>query len=306
MTLPESRYTIQRMEKDFTRTAARALLPPRPDDGHKGTFGHVFVIGGARGYSGAVIMAALAAGRSGVGLVTVGVPRPLGDIVSGHLLTGMTRMLDATPAESIAREAVEPALEFARGKDAVVLGPGLSQHPDTQAFALEFVRRCPVPMLIDADGLNALATAVDTLKRVQAPVVLTPHPGEMARLVGGSTQDVLKDRTRTAVYFAERFGCTLVLKGRRTLVAHAGEVFANTTGNSGMATGGTGDVLSGIIGGLMAQGMAPRDAALLGVYAHGLAGDLAAADKTRRGLIATDLIDYLPLAWQRLEGDENV
>jgi hydroxyethylthiazole kinase-like uncharacterized protein yjeF len=289
------------MEKEIGFALAKSLLPERPDNGHKGTFGHVFVVGGARGFTGAVVMAAMGAARAGAGLVTAGVPRPLGDAVASHLVVGMTRLLDATDAESVAREALEPALEFAKDKSAVVLGPGLSQHPDTQAFAVEFVRRCPVPMLLDADGLNALSTAVDTLKRVQAPVVLTPHPGEMARLVGGATKDVLKDRARTAAYFAERFGCTLVLKGRRTLVAHAGEVFVNPTGNSGMATGGTGDVLSGVIGGLMAQGKSTFEAALLGVFAHGLAGDLAAERLTQRGLIATDLLDFLPAAWKRLE-----
>lgn len=292
------------MGHEFSFAEARALLPERPEDGHKGTFGHVFVVGGARGFTGAVVMAAMGAARSGAGLVTVGVPRAVGDVVASHMVVAMTLMLESTPTESIAREALEPALEFAKDKSAVVLGPGMSQHPDTRAFVLEFVRRCPVPMLVDADGLNALSTDVETLKGAASGIVLTPHPGEMARLAGGTVSEVQKDRVGAALDFAGRYGCTVVLKGYRTLIAGGGGAFINTTGNSGMATGGTGDVLSGLIGGLLAQGLAPLDAARLGVYVHGLAGDLCAAAMSGRGLIATDLLGYLPAAWARMENDE--
>lgn len=289
------------MEQEIDLAKARILLPSRPDDAHKGTFGHVFVVGGSRGFTGAVVMAAMAAARSGAGLVTVGVPRPLGDVVASHLVVAMSRMLDSTPAESIARAALEDALSFAEDKDAVVLGPGMSQDPDTRAFVLEFIRRCPVPLLVDADGLNCLAADVDALRQARAPVVVTPHPGEMARLTGAGIADVQKDRVRTALGFAERYGCAVILKGHRTVVAGDGEVRINTTGNSGMATGGTGDVLSGLVGGLMAQGLSALDASLLGVCVHGLAGDIAMAEKTGRALIATDLVEALPAAWARLE-----
>lgn len=289
------------MDSHTDLAKARSLLPARPEDAHKGTFGHVFVVGGSRGFTGAVIMAAEAAARSGAGLVTVGVPRPLGDIVAGHLVVAMSRMLEATPEESIAREALEDALEFAQDKDAAVLGPGVSQHPETRAFVLEFVRRCPVPLLVDADGLNALATDPGALRQARVPVIVTPHPGEMARLTGGSVGEVQRDRLGTARDFAARYGCTVVLKGHHTVVADAGETRVNSTGNAGMATGGTGDVLSGLVGGLLAQGMHPLDAATLGAYVHGLAGDIATGEKTGRGLIATDLIDALPAAWARME-----
>ncbi|MCX5771579.1 MAG: NAD(P)H-hydrate dehydratase, partial [Candidatus Hydrogenedentes bacterium] len=165
------------------------------------------------------------------------------------------------------------------------------------------------PMLIDADGLNALARQPDTLLEAAGPRVLTPHPGEMARITGMKVSQVLEAREQVAAAFAGRYSCTLVLKGHNTLVVgpEPGRglrgPFINTTGNSGLASGGTGDVLSGLIGGLMAQGMGPLDAALLGVYVHGLAGDLAAAAKTQRAMIASDVINALPDAWRLLEQD---
>lgn len=281
---------------------ARSLLPVRPADGHKGTFGHVFVAGGARGYTGAVKMAALAAARSGAGLVTAGIPETLADVIAASLLEVMTLPLPATDTAGLSDAGVAAALEFAAGRDAVVLGPGIGQHPQTQRFVLEFAAACPAPLVIDADGLNALCGDLGVLRRVQAPVILTPHPGEMARLTGRTVRDVQSGRERIAAAFAVQYGCIVVLKGHGTVVAAPeASLHINTTGNAGMATGGTGDVLSGLTGGLLAQKMAPLDAALLGVYTHGLAGDLAAAEKTQRGMIASDLIDMLPAAWHKLE-----
>ena len=280
---------------------AKSLVPARPQDGHKGTFGHLYVIAGSRGFTGAPKLVADAAARSGVGLVTVGVPAPLGDIVAAALIEPMSMLLPATKKESIAFEAVDAALSFAKDKQAVALGPGLSQHPDTQRFAVEFVRACPVPMVIDADGLNALCNNLDMLNETQHPSILTPHPGEMARLCGEDTANVQRDRETTASTFAKLHNCIVVLKGHRTVVANPdGEVNVNTTGNAGLATGGTGDVLTGLIGGLLAQGMRALDAATLGVYLHGLAGDLAAKAKTERGMIASDVVDRIPNAWQAL------
>ncbi|MEK7792900.1 MAG: NAD(P)H-hydrate dehydratase [Candidatus Hydrogenedentota bacterium] len=282
--------------------AVRPLLPPRPADAHKGTFGHVFIVAGSRGFSGAAKLAALAAGRSGVGLVTVGVPRSLGDIVGAGLLEAMTFMLPATKEETLSREGLDSALEFASTKNAVALGPGLSQHSETAAFVREFAVGCPVPLLIDADGLNCLSGSMGIVAARTADTVLTPHPGEMARLTGLSTKEVQADREGVAARFAASWGCVVVLKGAGTVVAVPnGEVFVNTTGNSGMATGGTGDVLTGLIGGLLAQGMTALDAALLGVYLHGFAGDLAAREMTQSGLIASDIVDHLGNAWRMLE-----
>jgi ADP-dependent NAD(P)H-hydrate dehydratase / NAD(P)H-hydrate epimerase len=281
---------------------AKSLLRERPADAHKGTFGHLFVLAGSRGFTGAAKLVCEAAMRSGVGLVTLGVPNPLADCIASALTETMTLPLAATIAESFTKDALEPALAFARDKQAVALGPGLSQHPSTQAFVLAFVKRCPVPMLIDADGLNALASSPDALCDISAPRVLTPHPGEMARLLKKTTADVQRDRPAAASEATRRFQCVVVLKGHRTIIATpGGELFENTTGNAGLAKGGTGDVLAGLIGGLLAQGMSPRDAAILGVYVHGLAGDYAAAAKTQRGMVAMDVVHALHEAWRHLE-----
>ena len=297
------------MASEITLSAAQKLLPKRPADAHKGTFGHVFVVAGSRGFTGAVKLCCDAAMRSGAGLVTAGVAAPLGDVVGSAFHEPMSLLLPSTPEETVSRDAVGPAVEFARGKESVVLGPGLSRNAETQEFVLEFVRLVRSPMLIDADGLNAFAGRPDFLLKSPGPRVLTPHPGEMGRLAGMRASEVVANREGVAIALAGKYSCTVVLKGRNTLVVGAGaggEIegpFVNTTGNNGLASGGTGDVLSGVIGGLMAQGMRPVDAAVLGVYVHGLAGDLAAGKKTQRGMIASDVIEALPDAWRLLEQD---
>ena len=290
------------MTRSLDREQAHALLPQRPAEGHKGTFGHVFILAGSRGFTGACRLTCEAATRSGAGLVTAGVPAPLADVVAGFLVEAMSLPLPATAAESIASSALEPALQFAASKQAVVLGPGLSQDVDTAEFVRQFVRQCPVPLLVDADGLNALGADGATLLDGPAPRVITPHPGEMARLTGRSADAIQDDRETAAQDFAQRCGCTVVLKGAGTIVASSdAEPWLNTTGNAGLASGGTGDVLSGLIGGLMAQGMAGHDASALGVYLHGLAGDLAAEALTQRGMVTSDVIERLPAAWRFLE-----
>lgn len=287
----------------LTKHLVRSLLPARPRDAHKGTFGHLFVIAGSRGFVGAAKMAGLAAARSGAGLVTLGVPKSLGDVVAAGAMELMTLPLPGTRDESISREAIAVALKFAKDKSAVAIGPGLSQRKSTQEFVRKFVAKCSAPMVIDADGLNAVAGHLDVVRRADSPPILTPHPGEMARLCECSTEDVQKDRTGIARKFASAHRCVVVLKGHHTVVAGpGGEVFENRTGNSGMATGGTGDVLTGVLGGLLAQGLGALDAAKLGVYLHGLAGDLAAAELTERGMIAGDVLHRIPAAWRLIEG----
>ncbi len=288
---------------ELTKQNVRPLLPVRPRDAHKGVFGHLFVIAGSRGFTGAAQLAGLAAARSGVGLVTLGTPQSLANVVATGALELMTLPLPATRAEGISSEALRPALKFAQDKSAVAIGPGLSQQVSTQTFVRAFVAKCAPPAVIDADGLNALAGHTRVIKNLASPCIVTPHPGEMARLCDMSTDKVQKNREDIAAKFAKEHGCVVVLKGQKTIVAAPdGDVFVNPTGNSGMATGGTGDVLTGIIGALLAQGLPQLDAARLGVYTHGLAGDLAAAERTERGLIAGDVIEKLPAAWRYIEG----
>lgn len=290
------------MSHPITLQLVRERLPARPVDGHKGVFGHVFILAGSRGFTGAAKLAAEAASRSGVGLVTVGCPRTLADVIALALYEAMSLPLPATAEETLSLEALDPALSFALDKQAVVLGPGLSQHPDTRQFVLAFVRQCPVPMVVDADALNCLGPAPEILAEAKAPVLITPHPGEMARLASCSTASVQADRDGFARRMAQRCNCVVALKGHRTVIASPnGDVLINPTGNAGLASGGTGDVLAGLVGGLLAQGISPHDAALIGVYTHGLAADIAVKSTTQRGLIARDVTHALPMAWQFLE-----
>jgi NAD(P)H-hydrate epimerase len=219
----------------------------------------------------------------------------------------MTEPLAATASGGISREAVERAVSLAKKRDAVVLGPGLGQDPGTRDFIREFVRRCPVPLLVDADGLNALAPsassraagALEALRR-DSPTVVTPHPGEMARLAGLKSDEVQRRRLETARALAQETGALVVLKGHRTLLVEAdGRAAVNPTGNPGLASGGTGDVLAGMIGALLARHPA-RVAAAAGVYLHGLAGDRAAARRGRESLLAGDVLDSIPEALQSL------
>lgn len=290
--------------QELTRESVRAMLPERPEAGHKGSFGHVFILAGSRGFTGAAKLACLAAGRSGAGLVTVGIPVPLLDLMGAFLLEAMSLGLPSTEAETLSLEALEAALAFSRDKQAVVLGPGLSTHPETVAFVRAFAAQCSVPLVVDADALNALAKAAGGLVKIACPCILTPHPGEMARLAGSSTAEVQANRTGTARNLAKAAGCTVVLKGHRTVVADTdGTVAVNTSGNHGLAKGGTGDVLAGLLGGLAAQGMPPFQAACLAIFVHGRAGDLAAARSSARGMLARDVIDAIPAVWRELEED---
>ena len=281
---------------------ARELAPHRPADGHKGTFGHVFVLAGALGFSGAAKLVGEGASRSGTGLVTLGVPASLASAMAAGLLEIMYHPLPATDEGTLAHAALEPAQAFARDKDAVVLGPGLTQHAGARAFVQDFVAPCEPPLVIDADGLNNLAGNTALLAQRSVPAVLTPHPGEMARLTGLDTRAVQQDRAGVAQRFADTYNSVVVLKGYETVVAAPdGECAVNTTGNAGLAKGGAGDVLAGLIGGLLAQGMAPFAAAGLGVFVHGLAGDVAADQYTQRGMTARELLAALPQAWTILE-----
>ncbi|SMD13159.1 NAD(P)H-hydrate dehydratase [Sporomusa malonica] len=280
----------------------RPILPRRSPAAHKGMSGRVAVVGGSRGLSGAAAMTAEGALRVGAGLITLAAPGSLQDVLAIKLTEVMTRPLAETAAGTISQEAVVEIAALAADSDVLAIGPGLGRHEDTTAAVRAVIETLECPLVIDADALYALVGHTDMLADCAALPVLTPHPGEMARLTGLSTQAVNADRVRVARQAAGEWGSIVVLKGARTVVAFPdGEVYINTTGNAGMATGGTGDALTGIIAGLIAQGLSSHDAAVAGVYIHGLAGDVAAASGMV-GMSATDLIKALPAALYGIKG----
>ncbi|HVY62204.1 MAG TPA: NAD(P)H-hydrate dehydratase [Planctomycetota bacterium] len=276
-------------------------LGPRRPDAHKGEFGRVLVIGGSRGMVGAPAMAGEAALRTGAGLVTIGCPASVYPILAAKVTCPMTWPLPETEAGSLAEEAaVEVAARANDDMSALALGPGLGRHESTRRFARHLVERSQKPWVADADALFAVAENLACLERASVPGVLTPHEGEMARLLGTSAADVRANREPVARAFAARYPHVLVLKGRGTLVAQGGRLWRCSTGNPGMATGGAGDVLTGTIAALLGQGLAPYEAARLGTHVHGLAGDLARDALGEAGMIATDLIAQLPHALKLL------
>ena len=271
-------------------------LPPRRSDTNKGTYGHLLIVAGSRGKSGAAALAGVAALRSGVGLCTVATPADALSDVQGHAPELMGVALPA--AAVLGPTHLDVLLAAAESKDALVIGPGIPRGQETHVLLGELLARLDVPVLLDADGLNAIAGHPELLERSCAPVVATPHPGEMARLTGKTVGEVQAHRIATATGFARAHRAVVVLKGARTVVAEpGGQVRVNPTGNPGMATGGTGDVLSGMVGAFLAQGLAPVDAASVGVLAHGLAGDAAARRWGRLGVIASDLTAALGEVW---------
>ncbi|MBL7155514.1 MAG: NAD(P)H-hydrate dehydratase [Candidatus Omnitrophica bacterium] len=272
-------------------------IPPRKKDTHKGDFGHVFVVAGSRGMTGAASLAAQAALLSGSGLVTCGIPKSLNPIMEIKLTEAMTLPLAETKEGSLASSAEKKIAEFAKKVDVVALGPGLSRHEDTQVLVRNLLKSINKPVVLDADGIIAIINGRDILKKRTFPIVLTPHPGEMSRLIGKEVRLIQASREKVASDFAKKNGVILVLKGRRTVVADSkGHTYINNTGNSGMSTAGVGDVLTGMIASFVGQGITPYSSAVIGVYLHGLAGDIAAKDKGQFSLIASDLLDKLPQA----------
>jgi ADP-dependent NAD(P)H-hydrate dehydratase len=270
-------------------------LPPRRDDAHKGDFGTALIVGGSRGMTGAAALAGMAALRGGAGRVRVAVPEPCLESVAGFEPSYMTAPLPADADGRIVFGALDRIVALAATATVVACGPGMGRSPDLDLLVAELYCTLPRPMVLDADALNALATVPDALAQPGGPRILTPHPGEFARLVGRKLDT--RAQIEAAVELAARCGIVVVLKGHRTLTTDGVRRAENTTGNPGMATGGAGDVLTGLIAALICQGLLPLDAARLGVHLHGLAGDLAAEELGQVSLIAGDLIDYLPEAF---------
>ena len=274
------------------------VLRPRDADTHKGDYGRVLVLAGSVGYTGAAYLCAKAALRTGSGLVTLGIPESLNSIMEIKLTCVTTCPLPETDARTLSDEGGEEIVDLAKGFDVVAIGPGLSTHPQTKRLVLWLVQMLDKPVVLDADGINALDDDLYVLDRGAREIVLTPHPGEMARLLGlPSADDVQRSRLKTAMKFAERPGVVLVLKGHQTLVTDAERAYVNTTGNPGMATGGSGDVLTGMIASFIGQGLNAFQAAQLGVFLHGLAGDVAAKNLGQHAMIATDLLNAMPHAF---------
>lgn len=280
------------------RTAVRKWIGTRAPDAHKGTAGSVLVIGGSRGMIGAPAMVAEGALRSGGGRVTVAVPASQQPIVAGMVREMMTIAAPEGQAGCLGLAALEELLVQARRMQVVAIGPGLGRQPETMELVRELVRRLEIPIILDADGLYAFSGQTQLLQEAGSLLVLTPHPGEMGVLTGLPAELINRQRTTIAGQYAQEWGHVVVLKGAPTIVALPdGEGAINSTGNAGMATAGMGDVLTGIIAGLIAQGLPCQFAAQAGVYLHGLAGDLAAAGG-QRGLMARDVLHRIPATMQ--------
>ena len=290
------RKLVDELQTDVELVTGRdvaALLPKRRRAAHKGDFGHLLIIAGSEGYTGAPVLTAQAAARAGVGLVTLAVPRSIYRVVAANC-----------PPEVMPRPAdfdkLDPT-EFA-GFTAVALGPGLGQQARTQKMIWKVVSGWFPPLVVDADALNAIAHGVAAVEKLHKPMVFTPHPGEMGRLIGKTSKEVQANRWEVARGFAKGYGVVTVLKGAGTVIVEkSGPLWVNMTGNPGMAKGGMGDALTGIIGAFLAQGMAPADAARAGVYIHGLAGDLACQAVGERALLTSDLIGHLGAAFATLD-----
>lgn len=276
-------------------------LPRRDDNAHKGTFGHLLIVAGSATMSGAARLCGTAALRGGVGLLTIGTPRSAWPIVAGENPAWMTLPLEESEGSCAAAAFAQIESAWKR-KSAVALGPGMGQTADVVQVVQQTYASCPLPLVLDADGLNAFGGhAGDLQNRADdAPRILTPHPGELARLLDIGVAEVQGDRQGVAVEFAAAHQVVLVLKGPGTIITDGQRTAVNSTGNSGMARGGSGDILTGLIAALLAQGMEAFDAAHLATHLHGLAGDIAAEKFTKQAMLVTDLLDSLPEAWRTL------
>lgn len=290
-------------------------LPKRQPDGHKGTYGRALLIGGSRGMAGSIALSGISCLKSGAGLVTLAVPDRCLETVASFHPAYMTVPLPDDKEGTLAKAALPKILELLESKDTAAVGPGLGQSTDVQRIVQELFASAPCPLVIDADGLNALAKAGAALEAADRPRILTPHPGEFARLEAAlldepnskkSDQATASKPNRerenaAAERLAAKYRVIVVLKGHRTFVTDGERTYENDTGNPGMATGGTGDCLTGTLTALLGQKLAPFDAAVLGVHVHGLAGDLAAAACGQVGMTALDLAEHLPAAFKALE-----
>lgn len=287
--------------KETDRLLFNKAVFNRPDDSNKGTLGSLLCICGSYGMAGAAIMAGKAALRCGIGLLKIAVPKSIYPVCATNILESVYYPLEETSNGVISSKNTDFLLEMCEKSSAVLIGCGLSVCDDTKNLVQSVITNCEKPLVIDADALNCICNKPEILKNLKAPVIITPHPGEIARLLHSTPKTVNSNRENTAIDFAKKFGVVTVLKGAGTIIASPdGEVYINHTGNSGMATGGSGDVLSGIIGSLLAQGASPINAAAAGVFLHGTIGDLAAEKLGKISMLPTDMIDMIPTAYLKL------
>ncbi|MBT8341708.1 MAG: NAD(P)H-hydrate dehydratase [Desulfatitalea sp.] len=287
----------------ITGSQVRTMLPARAADSHKGRSGHILVVAGSTGKTGAAAMAAMAALRAGAGLVTLAVPKTLNPSLSSQTIEAMTLPMPDDGHGHFAPSAFDPIRQALADKQCLAIGPGMGTSCAAADLTRRLIEACPLPMVIDADGLNHLVGHLDLLTKRRSPVILTPHPGEMARLAGCTVQAVQKDRIAAVRRMAVHFGACVILKGARTVIGDPkGRIWINPTGNAGMASGGMGDVLTGAVAGFLAQGCTDATAAICAVYLHGLAADLL-AEKAPYGYLATEVMDALPQAIQTVLDD---
>lgn len=281
----------------------KSILPKRRADTHKGDYGRVYIVAGSTGMTGAAMLTCEAVLRSGAGLVKVAIPQSLNNIMEVRLTEAITVPLPELKKGVVGISDIEKIIKTMSQSDAVAIGPGSGQSRELEEVLRNIFENSTTPMVLDADALNSLANRKELLKLLKGPAVLTPHPMEMARLTQIAVEDIQRNRVEIAREFAQKWNVIVVLKGARTVVAApSGEIFINTTGNPGMATAGSGDVLTGIITGFIAQGIEPVSATAAAVYIHGLAGDMAAEELGEYGMMAGDIVTHLPYALKKIVG----
>ncbi len=290
----------------ITQRLMQSYLRPRPAEAHKGTAGHLLVIAGSTGKTGAAAMTSISALRAGAGLVTLGIAESLNPVLESQMLEAMTVLLPESSRGVLGDSAFSEIHQELPGKKCIAIGPGVGQANETKKLVRRIILASQIPIVIDADGINNLVGELNCLKNTKAPIILTPHPGEMARLLETGVSQVQQNRINCARKFAIDYGVHLVLKGARTVIAHPdGGVFVNPTGNAGMASGGMGDVLTGIIAGLVAQGLNPEAATCAGVYLHGAAADCLADKMGPFGYLAGDVMNAIPGEIKKIMSGKN-
>jgi len=292
------------MGKELSFIESVPRLPHRESDTHKGTYGKVLVVAGSRGMSGAAVLCGSAALRGGAGLVQVACPCEVQPTVAQGNPCYTTHGIHQHANGTFSNTSLEETLELSKSATVLAIGPGLGYRSDVAGFVLGVLdATTDQPTVIDADGLNVLPVEPGPLAERSASLILTPHPGEFARLTGQTRDEVQMNRQEHAIAFARKWNAVLVLKGHRTLVTDGQRMYPNTTGNPGMATGGTGDLLTGLLAAMIAQGMLPFEAACLAVWAHGRAGDIVAERLGQVSMIASDLLDAIPIALKESKAD---